>query len=77
MTHKEAYELALKSRWKTSVCCGGESCWCRIVEPEEKIEYDDQVEEVYIVGSGGINKLMAEHIVELHNSSLIKTLGND
>lgn len=72
MTHDEAYRLALKKRWKTSLCPSGESCWCRMIEPEEKIVYSE-IEEVYIVGMGSIHKEIAEHIVDLHNSYL-KTL---
>jgi hypothetical protein len=70
MTHREAYDKALKSRWKTSVCISGPDCWCRIIEPEEKIEYDEGLEEVYIAGMGCIPKDFAEHIVKLHNDSL-------
>ena len=68
MTHKEAKELSMKSRWKTTPC-GQEKCWCLMIEPETPIKYDE-VEEYYIAGSGCIAKEEAEHIVKLHNQAL-------
>ncbi len=75
MTHEEAYDLVLKVKWKTEPCIqSGEQCWCRLIVPEVPIKYDkDEIEEVYIVGSGAMHKKLAEHIVELHN----KSLGHD
>lgn len=69
MTHKEAYELALNREWKVTLC-SSEECWCRMIEPVEKIEYDDGIEEVYIVGAGAISKDIAEYLVNLHNDFL-------
>lgn len=64
MTHAEAYELATQVRWVSQPCFAGEECWCRIIMPEEPIQYgEDDVEEVCIVSSGSINQSMAEHIV--------------
>ena len=68
MTHEEAYDKATKVKWKVEPCFSGEECWCRLIVPDEIINYGpDNVEEVYIVGSASINKKMAEHIVNIHN----------
>jgi hypothetical protein len=69
MTYEEAQQKALTVKWKATPCSQGEDCWCRIIEPEEKIIYDED-EEYYIVGSGSIPQKEAEHLVELHNISL-------
>ena len=69
MTYEQAQQKALTVEWKTTPCLQGEECWCRIIEPKEKIIFDED-EEYYIVGSGSIPKLEAEHLVELHNKSL-------
>jgi hypothetical protein len=72
MTHEEAYNKALKVKWKVEPCFSGEDCWCRMIVPSEPINYNpDNVEEVYIVSSAAINKKMAEHIVNLHNQSIV------
>jgi hypothetical protein len=68
MTHEEAYNKALKVKWKVEPCFSGEDCWCRIIVPDEPINYgSDNVEEVCIVSSASINKQMAKHIVNIHN----------
>ena len=69
MTYEQAQKEALKVKWKASPCHQGEECWCRIIKPVEPILYDGD-EEYYIVGSGRIPKLEAEHLVELQNKSL-------
>ena len=69
MTYEEAQQKALTVEWKAVPCHQGEECWCRIIEPIEPILYDGD-EEYYIVASGSIPKLEAEHLVELHNRSL-------
>jgi len=69
MTYEEAQQKALTVEWKASPCHQGEECWCRIIEPVEPILYDED-EEYYIVASGSIPKLEAEHLVELQNKSL-------
>ena len=68
MTHEEAYNKALEVKWKVEICFSGEECWCRIIVPDEPINYGpDNVEKVEIIGSASINKQMAEHIVNIHN----------
>ena len=68
MTHEEAYNKALKVKWKVEPCFSGEECWCRLIVPDEPIKYStDDIEEVCIVSSASINKQMAEHIVNIHN----------
>lgn len=69
MNYRETMEHSLKVRWKTRVCNSGEDCWCRIIEPET-ILLDEDGDEVYIAGSGSVDKVHAEYIVELHNKSL-------
>ena len=69
MTYQETMEKALTVRWKVSPCNIGKDCWCRMIEPEEKIEYDGD-DEIYIAHSGTITKAHAEYIVNLHNNSL-------
>ena len=71
MNYEQVREKALKSRWKTEVCASGEECWCRIITTETPLVYSEK-EEYYIVGEAGIPKMEAEHIVELHNKSLIR-----
>ena len=73
MNHNDAEQALLKSKWKTTLCPQGESCWCRIIEPEEKIKYIsdfDSEEEMYVVAAGCIPTKYAKHIVKLHNNSL-------
>jgi hypothetical protein len=68
MTYEEAYDKVTKVKWKVESCFSGEDCWCRLIVPDETINYGpDNVEEVYIVSSASINKKMAEHIVNIHN----------
>lgn len=69
MDYEQAQKESLKVKWKAVPCHQGEECWCRIIEPIEPIIYDDK-EEYYIVASGSIAQLEAEHLVELHNKSL-------
>jgi len=66
MNYNEALEKSKIVKWKTTPCTSGEDCWCRIIEPIERIE-DDEGNEVYIASSGSINKEHAEHIVKIHN----------
>ena len=74
MNYQEAISYSLSVRWKTTPCPTGKECWCRIIEPEEKI-IDDKDNEIYIVGAGMISKEYAEHIVQLHNASIKANLG--
>lgn len=69
LSYQEAQALSLTVKWKTTTCSQGEECWCRTIEPTEKI-IDKDGEEIYIVGSGSIDTLYAKHIVGLHNNSL-------
>lgn len=69
LSYQEVQALSLTVEWKTSTCSQGEECWCRIIEPTEKI-IDKDGEEIYIARSGSIDTIYAEHIVDLHNNSL-------
>jgi len=69
LKYKEAQELSLKVKWKATPCQSGESCWCRVIEPELELK-DDDGNEIYIAGSGCVPTIYAEHIVKLHNDSL-------
>ena len=66
MTYEEAIKLSLTVKWKTSTCPSGDACWCRVIEPVEKIE-DKDGNEIYIAGAGSIRKEYANYIVDLHN----------
>lgn len=75
MTYNEALAKSLTVKWKTIPCSSsGEECWCRIILPIDEIK-DDQENEIYIVGSGSINKEYAEHIVKIHNEYIDKING--
>ena len=71
LTYQEAQEKSLTVRWKTEMCPQKEACWCRLIVPEEPIS-DKDGNEIYIAGSGCIQKEHAEHIVKIHNESLTK-----
>lgn len=70
MTYKEAKEKAKVVRWKVDICHTGEDCWCRIIVPEEPIEYDyhNDKETYEIVSAGAIDREFAEQIVSEHNA---------
>jgi len=69
MTFKEAKDKAANTKWKTSICFTGEDCWCRIILPEQPVEYDYHggKEQYEIISAGAINKELAEQIVREHN----------
>ena len=69
MTHEEAYDKATKVKWKVVPCISGEDCWCRLVVPEETINYGHD-NEVEIIGLSAVSKKMAEYIVLVHNQSI-------
>jgi len=74
--YKYALKLALEKLWVLEECNQGEKCWCRIIRPEPRIFYG--VDEIIICPSGTVNSEHAQHIVELHNRSLIiapKSIG--
>lgn len=71
LTFEEATELSMKTKWKISMCGSGETCWCRMIEPEIAI-VDKDDNEICIANSGCIAKDHAEYIVKLHNDSLSK-----
>ena len=70
MNYKEAIKHSITVPWKTATCNSGVKCWCRMIIPVQPIK-DDDGEEIYIAGSGAINKIHAEHIVRIHNESLV------
>jgi hypothetical protein len=81
MTYKQAKQELYKRPWKAVPCSQGESCWCRIIETVEPIEYQinkseedeigfDSISE--IVPMGAIDKDFAEYVVKLHNNFLEK-----
>lgn len=69
LTYDEATEHCLNVRWKVTPCDSGEECWCRLIVPEYEI-IDKDGNDIYIVGSGCMEKIYAEHIVKLHNMSI-------
>jgi hypothetical protein len=79
MKYSEAKKELYNRPWKTSTCGQGESCWCRIIETVEPIEYQvnkseedkirfDKISEV--VPMGAIDSDFAEYVVTLHNDYL-------
>jgi hypothetical protein len=76
-SYDEAHKYSLTIPWKLETCNVGESCWCRIILPTEKILYKDKVGDTdrisefeYIIPDGSIDKETAEYIVDLHNRSV-------
>ena len=41
--YDEAHKHSLTIPWKLETCNTGESCWCRIILPSEKILYKDKL----------------------------------
>jgi len=75
LTYDEALKLSLTRRWKIGICSQGDWCWCRPIELEDPIDFlptgnggDDKL--THISYEGRLSKIVAEHIVQLHNSSL-------
>lgn len=69
MNYEDCLKHTLKVEWKVSTCEAGEKCWCRIIELKKEMRSND-MENVYISGPGTIPKIVAEHIVKMHNESL-------
>ena len=76
-SYDEAHKYSLTIPWKLETCNVGESCWCRIILPTEKILYKNKVGETeridefeYIIPDGSIDKETAEYIVDLHNDEV-------
>jgi hypothetical protein len=76
-SYDEAHKHSLTVPWKLETCNVGESCWCRIILPTEKILYKDKVGDTdrisefeYIIPDGSIDKETAEYFLELHNDKL-------
>ena len=81
MKYSEAIKEIYRKPWKVSTCSQGESCWCRIIESVEPVEYqlgsgeDDEIrfqKISEIVPMGAIDKNFAEHAVKIHNDYLEK-----
>jgi hypothetical protein len=75
--YDEAHKYSLTIPWKLETCNVGESCWCRIILPTEKIFYKDKVGDTdrisefeYIIPDGSIDKETAEYFVDLHNREI-------
>ena len=76
-SYDEAHKYSLTIPWKLETCNTGESCWCRIILPTEKIIYKNTVGDTeridefeYIIPDGSIDKETAEYIIDLHNRSV-------
>jgi len=85
MTYKEAVQELYNRPWKTVTCSQGESCWCRIIETVEPIEYQvnksEENEDTFelisnVIPMGSIDKNVAEYVVNLHNNFLEKKSEN-
>jgi hypothetical protein len=77
--YDEAQKHSLTVHWKLETCNVGESCWCRIILPTEKILYKNKVGETervdefeHIIPDGSIDKETAEHVLKLHNDHVVK-----
>ncbi|NDB59483.1 hypothetical protein EB001_13685 [bacterium] len=74
--YDEAHKYSLTIPWKLALCNTGETCWCRIILPTEKILYtnhskDEKAQEFeWIIPDGSIDRETAEYIVDLHNRSV-------
>jgi hypothetical protein len=75
--YDEAQNYSLTVPWKLETCNVGETCWCRIILPAEKILYKNKIGDIervdefeYIIPDGSIDKETAEYVVELHNRSV-------
>jgi hypothetical protein len=75
--YDEAQKHSFSVPWKLETCNSGESCWCRLILPTEKILYKNKVgdsetvvEFDYIIPDGSIDRETAEYVVDLHNNSL-------
>jgi hypothetical protein len=75
--YDEAQKYSFSVPWKLETCNVGESCWCRIILPTEKILYKDKVGDTnrisefeYIIPDGSIDKETAEYVIDLHNRSV-------
>jgi hypothetical protein len=75
--YDEAQKYSLIIPWKLETCNVGESCWCRIILPTEKILYKNTVGDTervdefeYIIPDGSIDKETAEYFLELHKERL-------
>jgi hypothetical protein len=80
--YDEAHSYSLTIPWKLETCNTGESCWCRIILPTEKILYKDKVgdndrisEFEWIIPDGSIDRETAEYVVELHNNHIKKEVN--
>lgn len=62
----------LNVEWKTEDCFAGPDCWCGIVSPVENVIDESGNEWDVVISSAAVSKEIAEYIVNLHNSSLIK-----
>jgi len=75
--YDEAQKYSFTVPWKLDLCNSGETCWCRIILPSEKILYKNKVGDTervdefeYIIPDGSIDKETAEYFLELHHASL-------
>ena len=76
-SYDEAQKYSFTVPWKLDLCNSGETCWCRIILPTEKIIYKNTVGDTeridefeYIIPDGSIDKETAEYIIDLHNRSV-------
>ena len=77
--YDEAHKHSLTIPWKLETCNTGESCWCRIILPSEKILYKDKLGDAdrisefeWIIPDGSIDRETAEYVVNLHNGWIKK-----
>ena len=75
MTKEQAQRQSIEELWRIGTCPAGEKCWCRTVQLVNPIPYiDDDGSEAlydYVIAGGGIDKHFAEHVVNVHNDTLM------
>lgn len=79
MKYSEAKKEIFNRVWRVSTCNSGESCWCRIIELVEPIEYQVNTKEEdevrfdtisQVVPMGVLDADVAMHVTKLHNNFL-------
>jgi|LakMenEpi03Aug12_release.lakeMendotaPanAssembly.Ray.scaffolds.fasta_scaffold652304_2 hypothetical protein len=73
MTYEETKLKLLTLPWKR-VKCTQETCWCAGITTEQPVEFED--DELYVVRTGSMYKEVADHIIKIHNETLIKNESN-
>jgi len=63
----------IRQKWYIGYCTQGKTCWCRTISIKPNDDPESNELEYAIACSGELSKIVAEHIVDIHN----KWLEND